>query len=171
MEKEYNFNLKDFVELCNKCKYDKYVSKEGRDSFAKNLADDFLALMKDENAIVNDKEDKDFYDYLKEKNVKDRYVFCQDSSQDSGIVAEVNVFEPYVKDETGNNILNQKWHVLISWLALLEFRNYKEYDKSYIEKVEVRENSGSVIFSNGTKTPYHSIGMHDWILHVIGEIE
>lgn len=163
------YTLKKFVDLCNKCDYGEYISKG--DKGAWQLANDIIALMKDENAVIEDEDNKNFYNHIREKNAVDKYVF----SQDENIVAKVNVFEPFVNDK-GVLKLNQKWHTLISFLAYLDYMNYAKYDKNSIDKIIVRkkdENEGvssvSIEFADKKRRAYKSIGMCDWISHAIEE--
>lgn len=162
------YTLKDFVDLCNKCDYGEYISKGDKDAL--QLANDIIALMKDENAVIKDENNKNFYNHIREKNAVDKYVF----SQDENIVAKVNVFEPFV-NVNGKDVLNQKWHTLISFLAYLDYMNYAKYDKNSINKiivVEKNDNEGvsrvSIEFADKKCRCFTSVGMCDWIFHAVG---
>lgn len=160
------YTLKEFVDLCNKCDYGEYISKGDKDAL--QLANDIIALMKDENAVIEDEDNKNFYNHIREKNAVDEYVF----SQDENIVAKVNVFEPFVK-VNGKDVLNQKWHTLISFLAYLDYMNYAKYDKNSINKIIVWEkddNKGvSIEFADKKRRSFKSVGMCDWIFHAVEE--
>ena len=169
MEKEYT--LKKFVQLCNKCSYDKYISCG--DDAAVKLAKNIVTLngsSKYKKCCIRE-DNKAFYDYLRENNVEGRYAFRQDNS----IVPEINVFEPFA-DSNGKEVLNQKWHTLISFLAYLDFLNYEKRANDCIEKIIVWKNRNgykrvSVIFACRRRKTYRSAGMCDWIFNAVGESE
>ncbi len=139
-------NLKEFVEMCNRCDYKAKENPDLKDS-AYNLAQDFDAFIgweekshkrvldysKDdydrllfEMDLKPDKDRKEnlaFYTCLRKREekrdqFKDGYEFLWDKE----IKAEVNVWAPF-----SDGILSQKWHILISLLAFLDTAANDDY--------------------------------------------
>lgn len=159
---EKTMTLKEFVDLCNNCDYDVNESPRDKDLSLK-LANDFKTisewekensdvdlkgkvpqdkidrlikkLMEENHEKENDaKTNLSFYLCLKAKGVTDSYRF----NWDENVNANVNVWEPFSKWDPlckKNCILSQKWHVLISLLALLDTAandpNFKKYFKKF----------------------------------------
>ena len=100
-------------------------------------------------------------------------------NQNEKIIAEINVFEPFTKE----GILDQKWHVLISLLALLDtayFDNNYVGTKNFgvkggIESIQVDSEIKKICISwtdakNKIRTTsYPSELMNEWILEAIKE--
>ncbi len=132
-------DLKQFVEMCNKCDYKVEENPDPRDP-AYKLAQDFDAFIRWEeksNKKITDfskddyeellsmmglepdndrKENLGFYKCLRKREkrrdqFKDGYEFLWDKL----IKANVNVWAPF-----NDGILSQKWHVLVSLLAYLD---------------------------------------------------
>lgn len=171
------YTLQKFVTLCNASAYQ--IADEAKDE-AYYLGKDFEKLF---NAY-NDNEDIEKVAVCKENNreffkcllarkdaqgylITDKYIFMQDKN----IIAEINVFEPY---EDG--IFSQKWHVLISLLALLDTVNFDvNYKlpntfsvKGKINNIEVDKEKNifrikSIKNGKSYNTPYYSKSMKQWI--------
>lgn len=134
------YKLNDFVELCNKClekiEYDK-------DDAARKLGKQIEYA---ENNVKFDfkKENENFYKSLINRGYNkssNEYVFLQDKS----VIAKVNPFKPFNKIN-GNDVLDQKWHVLISLLAFLDTASFDEsagisdiYNVGRIERIILDE--------------------------------
>lgn len=134
-------DLKDFVEICNKGD-EKYI-KGNRDSayyLGKDIAN--LKKAKDEGRNIDDvkglkdKDSKDFFKWLLKHTDENSYYTFQQKPE---VVAEINAFEPFIDGNIKPEYLNQKWHVLISVLALLDMwqcNKIYEGTKSYKGKIE-----------------------------------
>lgn len=171
-EKNISMSLEKFVDICNNYKKP-FLEDNGGDSAARNLADVFTGSCTHgnlENACF----------YLKLKKYVDKegyYSFLQNKS----IVAKIDAQEAYLE----NNILNQKWHVLIALLAFLDIASFEEECKNC--KVLKKWNIGKIkeikIERGNEKTPiittiigenvsnnkrrYPSKLMNEWILAAI----
>lgn len=128
-------SLNDFVKKCNKCNSIILLdcpmeqNKKEDDKTVQRLARDFIKL---NNGIENQvqEDNKAFYQYLKKLENKYEYKFKD------GTTANINVFDPFAE----RNKLNEKWHIIISVLALREWINSlsdddkKKYKWSYKKK-------------------------------------
>lgn len=100
--------------------------------------------------------------------INNQYHFLQSEN----VVAQINVFEPFI-----GRIFNQKWHVLISLLALLDTANYDsnynvpiKYNVKNIAKILIDEEKlyMEIVDDNGKcKKRYPSKLMMEWILEAI----
>lgn len=175
--KEYT--LEKFVELCNKCNYQVEENPSKNDK-AFELGKDFRNLYDCEkrgknidDIDVNKEDNRVFFKCLLKRRdsngklINSQYNFLQSEN----VVAQVNVFEPFIGE-----IFNQKWHVLISLLALLDTANYdSNYDASIkynvknIAKILIDEESlyMKIKDDNGKCTQYPSKLMMEWILEAI----
>lgn len=174
--KEYT--LEKFVELCNKCNYQ--VEENPKDEAIK-LGKDFQDLYDCEKSGKNiddidvfEEDNRVFFKCLLKRRdsngklINNQYNFLQSEN----VVAQVNVFEPFI-----GKIFNQKWHVLISLLALLDTANYDsnydvsiKYNVKNIAKILIDEESlfMKIEDDNGKCTRrYTSKLMMEWILEAI----
>lgn len=176
---KYKYNLEEFVDVCNACTYQ--VSKNpGSKDGAFCLGKDFRTLCEckteDEIEEANVSDDsRAFFKCLLEQEDSSHYKF----NQNEKIIAEINVFEPFTKE----GILDQKWHVLISLLALLDtayFDNNYVGTKNFgvkggIESIQVDSEIKKICISwtdakNKIRTTsYPSELMNEWILEAIKE--
>lgn len=110
-----SMSLEKFVYICNNYK-EPFLEDNGSDLEAKKLADVFTG-----SCSCPDKKLENVCVCLKLKKIIDedgQYTFQQNNS----IVAEIDVRNPYLE----NNILNQKWHVLIALLAFLDIASFEK---------------------------------------------
>ena len=108
-----------------------------------------------QNQIADD--NRAFCDSLKERELENEYVFLQNAD----VHAEFNLFDPFVD---GKKIINQKWHVLISLLALLDTQQF------VIETIifDDEKKRTKLVYNDGTDSRwYTSKGMNDWIAHAV----
>ena len=171
------YTLQKFVALCNASAYQ--IDDESRDE-AYYLGKDFEKLSNAyknnediEKVIVYKENNREFFKCLLARKdaqgdlITDKYIFMQDKN----IIAEINGFEPY---EDG--IFSQKWHLLISLLALLDTANFDvNYKlpntfsvKGKINNIEVdkEKNIFRIKWIKNEKsynTPYYSKFMKQWI--------
>ena len=163
------FRLDQFVELCNKCDY---ICPLGTgDAAARRLGNDMVRLIKDPESQKVLEEDRAYFKNLKGRELETTYRFLQGPA----VIAEVDVYEPFRK-EGRKKFLNQKWHTLISFLGLLDFRHFgsdnpKGEDPSgwRIEKIvfDDKERVTTVVYASGKGTRYTSYAMNDWIYHAV----
>lgn len=151
--------LAEFVEKINK-QTEISVENFGPDEEAKRLADIFVENKnKDINELAEKIDNEILYiNKLVEKinnkilyvkivqnlNKNNQYKFLQEEN----LFAEVDVFSPYINSEKKE--LNQKWHILISCLAVLDissfdencknrFPNYNNYNIGKITGIELEK--------------------------------
>lgn len=178
--------LESFIKRINEM--DKlYVGRTGPDKDAKKLANAFInnrdkseaelkKILINKRSIDNDilsakiilnarKNNENIYQY--------KYI------QNKNLIANVDIFKPYVVD---NTTLNQKWHVLISLLAVYDIclcDKLKEYEKvkafclGNIEDISVYDNFLKIKFKsedgNASYKIFRSIGMINFIKEAIPE--
>ncbi len=122
--------LKSFVEAFNNCKETVYaMPKNKKENPYVELAEDFERLNKKEDLDKVKPDNREFYCYLL-RHCKDygSYTFLEKDENGDEIVANIDVFEPYENGKKEK--INQKWHVMISLLALLDAaKNDKELNK------------------------------------------
>jgi len=169
---ERTFTLSEFVALCNQCDY---VSELRNGDIASktlgyNLLD--LAECKEKPRYIIEDDNRAFFNSLKSRGLKTEYIFLQDSS----IIANTNLFEPFYT--VGRcEILNQKWHTLISWLAFLDTKHF-DLEKNVcepsaywnIEKIvfDDEKMKTRIFYSSGTASKwYSSKGLNEWISHAV----
>lgn len=169
-----SMSLEKFVDICNNYK-EPFLETNNGDLPAKKLAEVFTGA-----CSCPDKEWENVCVCLKLKKIIDedgQYTFQQNNC----IVAEIDAREPYLE----NNILNQKWHVLIALLAFLDIasseKDCKECDvlkKWNIGKIkEIKIERGNertpiittIIGENASNNirRYSSKLMNEWILAAI----
>ena len=122
--------LREFVEKFNNCTdLSEVVTKRGK-ADAEDLAEDFKRLNKKEELQKVLADNREFYFYLL-RHCKDgkSYTFLQ-TDEEGEITANVNVFNPY-SDEDG-----QKWHIMISVLALLDAAKYDEEFRLHMKYID-----------------------------------
>lgn len=176
---EKKFSLEEFVNKCNNCTYQIYNSLCDD---SKKLAFDFNTISEWEkiygsienvaepkaliNRLYDAKNNLSFYKCLKIRNVKDEYVFLWNKD----VVAKLNVWEPLA----GKNILSQKWHILISVLALLDTaandNNFVKFGGNcrygQIKKmnfISFNHNEKNYLKFDDKRQRYSSSPMKDWI--------
>lgn len=170
---ELKVSLEEFVRICNKCNFE--LLKEGtpkQDEKAKNLAKVFEGYKANKAEPENDT----FYRKIRQKIDKNNYYkFLQEDE----LYAEIDALEPYIYlRETNKKILNQKWHVLIAWLAFLDMASFdeecdslKKWDKGKIEYIEIKKDAVKIqSIKNGKQLisrPYTSKYMCEWIWKAI----
>lgn len=111
--------LKEFVTLINR-QEEIAVLKQGKDCDAKKLADIF------ENSCNTDTSDNELLCSKIKKNInenKGMYKFYQENL----CIANADKLTPYIGNERE---LNQKWHVLIGLLAVLDTASFEEECKN-----------------------------------------
>ena len=118
-------------------------------------------------------ENDTFYRRIRQKiDGNNYYKFLQEDE----LYAEIDALEPYIYlGETNKKILNQKWHVLIAWLAFLDMASFdeecdslKKWDKGKIEYIEIKKTAVYVKQSKKIrKTRYPSKYMCEWIWKAI----
>lgn len=168
--KELKLSLSEFISICNKCNFK--LLKEGtpkQDEKAKNLAKVFAGYKANKAELENDT----FYRRIRQKiDGNNYYKFLQEDE----LYAEIDALEPYIYlGETNKKILNQKWHVLIAWLAFLDMASFdeecdslKKWDKGKIEYIEIKKTAVYVKQSKKIrKTRYPSKYMCEWIWKAI----
>lgn len=96
-----------------------------KNSAYENLAKLFLNYKKKNSRA----EDRDFYNYLKDNNENHCYVF------EDNLIADVDLFNPFIDKE--NTIISQKWHLLVSVYAFLDFINNKAEDKDKYKDLSI----------------------------------
>ena len=176
--KEYT--LEKFVELCNKCNYQVEKNPNYKDK-AFILGKNFRVLYDCEKSGKNiddvdgvEEDNRVFFKCLLKRRdsngmlINNQYHFLQSEN----VVAQINVFEPFI-----GKIFNQKWHVLISLLALLDTANYDsnynlpiKYNVKNIAKILIDEEKlyMKIVDDNGKcKQRYPSRLMMKWILEAI----
>lgn len=121
--------LKEFVGIINEQEAFE-VDKTGKDDEAKKLADVFLKnndkTDEELNSIIRDEASTDndivcAKIILNAKNNNWKYKYMQ---EEDDLFADVCIFKPYLDPDC--KVLNQKWHVLISFLAFLDIASFDE---------------------------------------------
>ena len=108
-----------------------------------------------ENALQNikDVQSRDFINNLIDRGLANRYVFYQDPT----IEFKFDLFNPYISPEKRD--YSQKWHIMVSLLALLDVANHdKNFTKNTfkvkgnIENIEFDEHSLTIVGEKGSFT-------------------
>ncbi|MFR8317063.1 MAG: hypothetical protein ACLU94_02830 [Catenibacillus sp.] len=127
-------------------------------------------FVSDGRNVTDDPYDLKFYEHLKMLNLRDRYIFKADE-----LVAKVAVFEPFVDKE--KTIVSQKWHLLISLYAYLDFVNNKfKFEDSKIYKKNRKDGINFEEIITGTEknwnlikgTGYHYDALKLWMAEAAG---
>ncbi|MDD3337617.1 MAG: hypothetical protein PHS82_02030 [Lachnospiraceae bacterium] len=178
--------LKDFVDICNECHYCVKNNPDVTDP-AYTMGRDFermIETLKENKAIdevkLEDKEEESRsffkslmynhgYDPLNEDE-DNYYTFLQDEN----VVAKVNVFKPF-EYINGEKIFSQKWHTLISWLALLdaeyldEFcKPFNSYNRNEITEVVVNK-TVTARFAPKGRFSINSTLMKQWVFEALNQ--
>lgn len=153
--------LEEFVKICLSSDLKLETVTGGRDSVARSLADDIIVLKEDETYPVNKLKDKDsivIYNALKKAYEKDkRYTF----EQNKEVFVNIDYSKPYLDDD--HKILDQKWHTLISFLAVLDILHYKNRGKITDIKYDYDKEKTTVTFEKMGEITYPSQLMNEWI--------
>lgn len=186
-EKKYDdetisLSLKEFVSICNECDLE-LLKDEGNDTDARKLADIFEKNKENQEIeeAVDESGDTIFYRKVRSRiDNKNRYKFLQESD----LYAEVDALEPYIYLRKENKkILNQKWHVLIAWLAFCDTVSFDEecnqknnefkecWKKGKIDQIIIQRYAIKIQSSKNGKTlishPYTSKYMCEWVWKAI----
>ena len=121
--------LKEFIDMIKEFEDDNYDIVSSKNDEAAKLAklmNDLKDKSKKERQEylkdVKDKASSFFINYLIERDYEKKYVFLQDETVDF----EYELFNPYINPDKKE--YSQKWHVMVSLLALLDVVNHaKEY--------------------------------------------
>ena len=152
--------LKEFIDMIKEFEDDNYDIVSSKDDEAAKLAK-LMNDLKDKNKIerqeylkdVKDEASSFFINYLIEKKYEKKYVFLQDKT----VNFEYELFNPYINPDKKE--YSQKWHVMVSLLALLDVVNHakgykgKTYGvKGEIEYIDFDEEKITIIGTGGTVT-------------------
>lgn len=154
--------LKEFIDMVKEFDNDNYGIESSKNDGAAALAKLMNDLKdKDENERqeylkdVKDEASRFFINYLIEKDYENKYEFLQDKT----VYFEYELFNPYINPE--NKEYSQKWHVLVSLLALLDVANHdenykgKEYGvKGDIEYIDFDEKKITIKGTKGRAITY-----------------
>lgn len=160
-------NLKNFVDLVEKFDNNNYGVGSSKNDSASDLAK-IMYELKDKNfeekkknlEKIKDESSRYFINNLIERKLENKYIFLQKSSElqgDDAITFTFDLFNPFLNVESAE--YSQKWHVLVSLLALLDVTNHDEnYNgktfrvKGDIEEIQFNENTLCIKGSKGSFT-------------------
>lgn len=181
-------SLKEFISICNKCNFELLKkSPPSQDKNAKKLAKVFVWY--EEKNMIEEMKDEDksenhiFYERIRDRiDGNNYYKFLQEDK----LYAEIDALEPYIYLKGRNNkVLNQKWHVLIAWLAFLDMASFDEefaqrcrknetfkekWVKGKIEYIRIKKDNiyiESIKDGKQCSSPYPSKYMREWIWEAI----
>lgn len=154
--------LKEFIDMVKEFDNDNYgigsSKNDGAAALARlmnDLKDKKIDEKKEYLKNVKDVASHDFINYLVENDYDKGYVFLQDKT----VKFEYELFNPYINPE--NKEYSQKWHVLVSLLALLDVANHdenykgKEYGvKGDIEYIDFDEKKITIKGTKGRAITY-----------------
>ena len=98
----------------------------------KKLAKTFMSISNEEE---EKKEDKEFYEWLKEQEKQN---FSKTLSL-AKVAAKDESFKDFILNPDSDNPLIEKWHLYVSWYALEEYWGEKEIEEVSWKKTSVKE--------------------------------
>lgn len=149
-------SLKEFVELCNNLENVNFLPSSKNDKAAELAATicEFKGLDIEERKEklkiikIDDAENKAFIECLIERGMQDEYIFLQDTE----IKAKINPFDPYIDNACTN--YSQKWHILISLLAMLDTASMDEkYKKKNLSPFKVNGKINKIEYYDDENKP------------------
>lgn len=138
-EKEMITRLENFINKIEECS--EFVAEPVSTS-----GNDCVWFAEDMVRIKNNKEPKSVENIKIFKALDENYNESTGKyTYSDGVTVSINPFQPY--DE--NNYINQKWHILISLLAVLDIKGIT------VDKVKINDDTGHLTLFKSDKTQYY----------------